>query len=238
MEKKNYVARAAIYAMGLVILAAGITMNIKTGLGVSTIISVPFAISSIWDVNFSLVTFATYALFVVIEMIIKGSDRTVIDWLQIPFSIVFSLLLNMFSKLLDFNFGHLWQNTLYLAAAIICTGAGMSMMIAMKFVPNPADGLAQAIGKAFGKNMGFGKNILDASCVAIACVIGLLFDKRIIGIGIGNAPCGKVRGSIRPFLQRQNEKCRRACGIKKRRRGQTSLRHLCIYIIKNPLYIT
>ena len=49
----------------------------------------------------------------------------------------------------------------------------------------PADGLAQAIGKAFGKNMGFGKNILDASCVAIACVIGLLFDKRIIGIGIG-----------------------------------------------------
>ncbi len=65
-----------------------ITMNIKTGLGVSTIISVPFAISSIWDVNFSLVTFATYALFVVIEMIIKGSDRTVIDWLQIPFSIV------------------------------------------------------------------------------------------------------------------------------------------------------
>lgn len=71
MEKKNYAARAAIYAMGLVILAAGITMNIKTGLGVSTIISVPFAISSIWDVNFSLVTFATYALFVVIEMIIK-----------------------------------------------------------------------------------------------------------------------------------------------------------------------
>ena len=68
MEKKNYAARAAIYAMGLVILAAGITMNIKTGLGVSTIISVPFAISSIWDVNFSLVTFATYALFVVIEM--------------------------------------------------------------------------------------------------------------------------------------------------------------------------
>ena len=142
MEKKNYAARVAIYAMGLVILAAGITMNIKTGLGVSTIISVPF-------------------------------------------SIVFSLLLNMFSKLLDFNFGHLWQNTLYLAAAIICTGSGMSMMIAMKFVPNPADGLAQAIGKAFGKNMGFGKNILDASCVAIACVIGLLFDKRIIGIGIG-----------------------------------------------------
>ena len=97
MEKKNYAARVAIYAMGLVILAAGITMNIKTGLGVSTIISVPFAISSIWNVNFSLVTFATYALFVVIEMIIKGSDRTVIDWLQIPFSIVFSLLLNMFS---------------------------------------------------------------------------------------------------------------------------------------------
>lgn len=212
--KKNYIARAVIYFLGLVILAAGITMNTKTGLGVSTIISVPFAISNIWDVNFSLATFATYALFVVIEMIIKGKDRTVIDWLQIPFSIVFSLLLNMFSKLLDFNFGHLWQNSLYLAAAIICTAVGMSMMIAMKFVPNPADGLAQAIGKAFGKDMGFGKNILDASCVAIACVIGLLFSKSIIGIGVGTLAAMLLVGRcVAVFDRLFRTKMKRAAGL-------------------------
>ena len=182
---KHKVNRYCIYSLGVILLSAGITLNTKTALGVSPLISLPFSVSEIWLLNFPMMTFILYAFFVALQFILKGKDRQMKDLLQLPLSIVFSLLLNMFSKLLDSNFGHLWQNTLYLAAAIICTGAGMSMMIAMKFVPNPADGLAQAIGKAFGKNMGFGKNILDASCVAIACVIGLLFDKRIIGIGIG-----------------------------------------------------
>lgn len=212
--KKNYIARAVIYFLGLVILAAGITMNTKTGLGVSTIISVPFAVSTIWDVNFSLVTFVVYALFVVIEIAIKGKNSTLFDWLQLPFSVVFSLLLNLFSKLLSFSFSHIWQNALYLAAAIICTAVGMSMMIAMKLVPNPADGLAQAIGGAFGKDMGFGKNILDISCVVIACIIGLVFSRSIIGIGIGTLAAMLLVGRcVAVFDRLFRGKMKRAAGL-------------------------
>lgn len=212
--KKNYIARAVIYFLGLVILAAGITMNTKTGLGVSTIISVPFAVSTIWDVNFSFVTFVVYALFVVIEIAIKGKNSTLFDWLQLPFSVVFSLLLNLFSKLLSFSFSHIWQNALYLAAAIICTAVGMSMMIAMKLVPNPADGLAQAIGGAFGKDMGFGKNILDISCVVIACIIGLVFSRSIIGIGIGTLAAMLLVGRcVAVFDRLFRGKMKRAAGL-------------------------
>ncbi|WP_295211806.1 DUF6198 family protein [Ruminococcus sp.] len=212
--KKNYIARAVIYFLGLVILAAGITMNTKTGLGVSTIISVPFAVSTIWNVNFSFVTFVVYALFVVIEIAIKGKNSTLFDWLQLPFSVVFSLLLNLFSKLLSFSFSHIWQNALYLAAAIICTAVGMSLMIAMKLVPNPADGLAQAIGGAFGKDMGFGKNILDVSCVVIACIIGLVFSRSIIGIGIGTLAAMLLVGRcVAVFDRLFRTKMKRAAGL-------------------------
>ena len=40
--------RGIIYLAGLAILALGITLNTKTGLGVSPIIAVAYAVSELW----------------------------------------------------------------------------------------------------------------------------------------------------------------------------------------------
>ena len=58
--------RALFYAAGLLILALGLTLNTKTGLGVSPIISVAYSISEIFDQNFGNMTLALYSTFVVI----------------------------------------------------------------------------------------------------------------------------------------------------------------------------
>ena len=63
-KEKGY--RVIFYLAGLLILAFGITLNTKTGLGVSPIISVSFSISTILDVNFGDMTFLWYAIFVLI----------------------------------------------------------------------------------------------------------------------------------------------------------------------------
>ena len=58
------------YAAGLLVLARGLTLNTKTGLGVSPIISVAYSISQIFDHNFGNMTLALYSVFVVIEIIL------------------------------------------------------------------------------------------------------------------------------------------------------------------------
>ena len=64
------------------------------------------------------------------------------DLLQIPFSLVFSLLLNFFGNILTMNYSQLWPNLFLLFVAIVFTGIGAAMMVNMNFIPNPADGLA------------------------------------------------------------------------------------------------
>ena len=59
------------------------------------------------------------------------------------------------------------------------------MTVNMKLVPNPADGLAQAIGDLLNKGLGFGKNTIDLFSVATTCVIGLLFTGNVVAIGLG-----------------------------------------------------
>lgn len=85
--------RILIYSIGLVVLSIGITLNTKSGLGVSPIISIPFSISSIFNLNFATMTFVVYTMFVIIQFIIKGKNRQWIDILQIPFSLLFSVLI-------------------------------------------------------------------------------------------------------------------------------------------------
>lgn len=177
--------RILFYSIGLVVLSIGITLNTKSGLGVSPIISIPFSIANIFNLNFATMTFIVYTTFVLIQFIIKGKNKDLKDILQIPFSLLFSVLINFFSKIFDFHYTTFSQNLILLFVAIIVTSIGAAMMVNMKLIPNPADGLAQAIGELSNKGLGFGKNAVDLCSVVITCAIGLLFSGHIFAIGVG-----------------------------------------------------
>ncbi len=208
MDRSRVVKRWAIYVAGLVLLAAGLTLNTKAGLGVAAIISVPYAISEIWHLNFGDMLFIVYALFVVIQMLLhiriwkKNSEDNKVfslratlikDALQLPLSVVFTRFLNLLSDFIpDFStgmeevfLGTLAGRILVLIFAICITGVGAAMSLDMRLVPNPGDGIVQAISDTWGKSVGFTKNCIDLVSICISITLGLVFAGQLVGIGIG-----------------------------------------------------
>ena len=192
----------------------GLTLNTKAGLGVSAIISVSYSISLISGISFGDVTMGLYAVFVVLQMILhfihtkkqqKESDPALVnanrknlkfiflmDFLQIPLSIVFTRFLNVFSAVIpDFpaaGEGAAARIVLRLAVlflAIILTGIGAAMSLNMRIIPNPGDGIVQAIADCIHKSVGFTKNCFDVVNITIAVTIGFIFAGRLEGVGIG-----------------------------------------------------
>ena len=204
--KQEYITawcwRIAFYAIGTVLLAVGLTLNTKTGLGTAPIISTPFAVSQIWNVNFAGCVFTVYTIMTLLQFVLKHEWKI---FLQIPFSIVFSGLLNLFGSVLDVHYTYLWQNLLLLAAAIIITAVGVSMMVNMKLIANPADGFANTVGELLGKGMGLGKNIVDISFVILTIVLTLAVSGHVIGIGLGTlfsmVGVGRVIALFQHFCQ-------------------------------------
>ena len=86
---------------------------------------------------------------------------------------------------MSFRADSLPMSFLLLAAATVCTAAGAYVMVTMDLIPNPADGMARAVGVAFHKEFGQGKLIFDCTMITITAVVSLLFARRIIGIGVG-----------------------------------------------------
>lgn len=177
-----------MYVVGMFILALDLTLNTKANLGVSPIISVPYSISQITGLNFGDLTFVVYAMFVVVQIIIhirlKNHKRIASDILQLPLSLIFTRLLNIFTVHIPTS-QNLGIRFIILTFAIICTGIGAAMSLSMQIVPNPGDGIVQALAERFDKSVGITKNLFDCLNLSITLCISLFIAHQIVGVGIG-----------------------------------------------------
>ncbi len=183
----NKTIRWGLYLLGMLVLALGITLNTLTGLGVSPIISVAYCVSQLTGANFGDMTFLLYALFVAVQLVLRPRREWLQTLLQIPVSLVFSRLLNLYAAWLPYDCAaySFLENLLLLAAAILLTGAGISLTVNMELIPNPGDGIVQALARKMGRDQGFAKNVFDLGCVAVTVLTGLIVSRRVIGIGVG-----------------------------------------------------
>lgn len=202
MTKSN-AYRFLFYCTGLLILAMGLTLNTKAGLGVSPIISVSYSVSEIFDHNFGNMTLLLYTSFVVIEMtihLLRGLRQKtpslgivlLLDFLQIPLSLVFTRFLNVFAGLIPDlassgmnSHAEMALRVIVLLCAILCTGIGAAMSLNMRLVPNPGDGIVQTLADSLNKKVGLTKNCFDLTNIAITCTLSLLCTGHIVGIGFG-----------------------------------------------------
>lgn len=184
--------RWAMYILGFALLALGITLNTKCGLGVSPIISVAYTFSLILDTKIGNTTFVLYSVFVILQIIIHAIRKEpkkvfMYDILQIAVSVIFTRFINVFADCipqLDTVYKGQWQGGLpfrifVLMIAIILTGIGAAMSLNMRIVPNPGDGIVQAISDVTHKPVGFCKNCWDILMVLISAVLTITAYTKI-----------------------------------------------------------
>ena len=213
--------RMGIYLLGVLILAVGNTLSTRAQLGVSPIISPAYAISEIWNIDFGVATMGVYMVFMTVQFILQGRRTRKLDLLEIPFSLVFSFMLNFFTGAFDrlavplgLDTPALWQKIVLLAGSVVCTGVGAAMIVAMDLVTSPPDGMARAAGVAMGKGLGLGKNTVDVACVIVSVALCLLAAGHVVGIGVGTLVAMVAIGRcVALFNRLALEPMRKAAGL-------------------------
>jgi len=193
--------RRAAYLAGLCFLACGITMNTKTGLGVSPVISVAYNIAVLLGISFSVMTFIYYAFLILVQFLLLWNSFDHIQWLQIVTSFLTSALIGLFDRVLPGAQGAPARAGCLLLA-IVLTGIGIILTVGAEFVPNPADGAARAIALRTGRSLGFSKNLLDLVSILLALALGFLFRGQILGVGIGTVVTMLLTGRAVALLQK------------------------------------
>ncbi len=178
------VFRVAYYLLGMAVLAAGITLNTKTNLGISPLVAIGYAVSQIYGVSFGTMAFVVYAVFVGIEFALRRKNAKARDLLQLVVAWLFSLLLNGFGAVLPAA-ASIPGRAVELILAVVLTGVGAAMTLTMELIPNPGDGLVNAVAETFAIKTGSAKNICDAGGALLTAAYSLIAAHRVIGIGVG-----------------------------------------------------
>ena len=166
-----------------VILALGLTLNTKAGLGVSPMLAVPYGISEIFSMNFGDAAFLMYCIYITGQLLLRGRKSRWFDLLQLPVSLLFSRVLNLFGAVITYNaaVSPLWSKLAVLAMAHVLTAIGVSLSVNMRLIPNPGDGIVQALSDRTGWELGLCKNLTDGTCFLLAVSMCMLTIRRASG---------------------------------------------------------
>ena len=186
--------RVLFYLIGQIILATGLTLSTKVNLGVSPILSIAYCASVITGQAIGDTSLIVYIICIIAEIVLHARQDMqpeqrkkvfILDLLQLPLSLVFTRVMNLFARFIPTPSGTLFLRIPLLILAIVCVGVGAAMTLDMRLIANPADGIVQVISDVSGLKLGLTKNIVDISCVILTAIASFILTHRIIGIHVG-----------------------------------------------------
>ena len=139
--------RIVIYIGGIVLLALGGVLAIKSNLGASPISSLPLSISKVSRISLGTAAAILFTIYVVIQILILKRDFKKIQLLQIVFAILFGQIMNFFNSIITININNFYSRILICILSFFITAFGVVFTITANIVPVAPDGLAQVISK-------------------------------------------------------------------------------------------
>lgn len=211
MKKK----KLFLYIAGIIIMSLGLSLNVKSYLGMAPVLTMPGVISDIFHLSFSNTLFAFYGLFILLQYLLDKGHFRMYDLIQLLVGFLITRMVALFTSIIPSSSeSPIVVKGVILILAIIVTGIGVAVSVDMKIVPNPADGLASALGERTGKGLGTGKNIVDLTSVIIALIISLCHNHNIGPVGIGTVAAGLFVGRvIALFNKKYKSRLEKTAGI-------------------------
>ena len=201
IKGKLNIRRVLMYALGMAVLALGLTLNTMTSLGAGTILCIPYTVSQLFGLDFGNMTLILYVLMIIVELILDRSNW-LLTILQLPLSLVFTRFMNLYKKVIPYSSDSLPLNILVALIAVIFTGLGIFLTVNTDLIPNPADGFVNAVSAKSGLELGRTKSIIDIVCVSTSLIIGTVFGNTLAGVGIGTFLAMLLVGLVVSFINR------------------------------------
>lgn len=210
MSKKELTARYGLFIVGLYIMASGIALTIKAGLGASSISCWPYVLSLKFPFSLGTFVFGLNVILIIGQMIILKRDFKKIQYLQIPVSFLFSTFIDLSMLLFVSVVPESYPaRCVVLLAGCLLTGLGISMEVTANVVMLSAEAFIQAIVIKSGKEFGYLKICFDVSCTLLATLSSLLFFGGIFGVREGTVVAAVFVGLFaRFFLQMTPRLCK------------------------------
>ena len=178
--------RLAVYLLGQFLMALGVSVSIRSNLGVSPVSSLPLVLGTVLHIEVGTMTTIVFCFYVLLQIALLGTKFPPVQLLQIACALLFGKFVTWTGTLISF-----WQPSSYLERfgmvllATILVGTGVKMYLLARLIPQSGEGLVQTLSEKYHWKLANVKNVFDLTSVLLAAVISLLATGKITGLREG-----------------------------------------------------
>lgn len=198
IRKENYAVRFPVYIIGLFIMTLGVSMSVKSNLGVSPVSSIPYTITCITGFEMGKATILFHIVLVLLQVLILRSAFQMKNLLQVVVGILFGYFTTFSNYLFSFlpSTDNLVIRMLLMLFSTVLIAIGIFFYLPADILPLAGEGAMKAISDktniVFSKvKMGF-----DISMVVISLISCLLILRKLGSVGVGTIVAAVLVGAV------------------------------------------
>ena len=196
MKNHHLPRRIILFMAGTLINALGITLITKAYLGTSPISSLPFVLSLGFSPSFGTLSLCFHQLFAG-QVILLKKDFPKLQILQIPITIIFSLLIDFFMYI----FRHVKPANYILSLILLVLGCsvmalGITLAVRAKLILTPGNAFVQALSDRTKKPYGNVEIVFDTTLTVLAIIASFILFGKFRGVREGTIISSFLVGSF------------------------------------------
>ena len=198
IREENYAIRFLVYIVGLFIMTLGISLSVKSNLGVSPVSSIPYTITCITGLEMGKATILFHIVLVVMQILILRKAFQMKNLLQVVVGVIFGYFTTFSNYLLSFlpTPEHIVIRLLMMLGSTVLIAVAIYFYLPADIVPLAGEGAMKAVSDtthiAFNKvKVGF-----DISMVIISLISCLVALGTLGSVGVGTIIAAVLVGSV------------------------------------------
>ena len=194
---QHFIPRFLLLLLGLLLLAFGVAISIRSDLGTSPISSLPYVYSFVFPLSVGTLTILMHIIMIIGQKILLQQNFRWTRWLQLPVGIIFGCGIDAMLWLTQ-----AWIPSTYIVKIFYClmscgiTAVGVCMIIKANLVFLAGEGLYQAFSLRFGWEFGSCKLYGDVVLVILAVTSSLLLLHTVVGVREGTLVAAVLVGML------------------------------------------
>ncbi len=196
--KKRTSIRIVYYFAGMIIMALGIGISVKSDLGVSPVSSIPYTMTCVFGIEMGRATIIFHCALVLLQLIILRKNFKLKNLLQVAVGFLFGYLTTLSNYIMSFfpspdNFGI--RLAMMITSAFLIA-AGVFFYVPADLIPLAGEGFMLAVSEKTGFKFSNVKLVFDSSMVIMSLIACLIFIHSMGSVGIGTIIAAVLVGLI------------------------------------------
>ena len=199
---KNLQVRILMYILGLFILTIGISISVKSDLGVSPLSSLPYTMTCVWGIEMGKATIIFHCLLVLLQAILLGRKFKPINLLQVLAGIIFGYFTTFCNYLISFipSPNNMVDQIMMALISTVFVAVGTFFYLPTNIMPLAGEGIVDTIAVVTKTEFSNIKIMFDSFLVLVSVIICFIALHNLGSVGIGTLIAALLVGTEIGYL--------------------------------------